>query len=61
LGVVEEVYAEFDYPDEVASFVRYMPAGNGYDPRRHSEAENEARLYDEWNRFVGDCATGRVR
>jgi len=24
--VVEEIYATFDYPDEISSFVRYMPA-----------------------------------
>jgi hypothetical protein len=29
LGVVEEIYADFDYPSAVAPFVRYMPLRPG--------------------------------
>lgn len=32
LGVVEEIYADFDYPSAVASFVRYMPLQPGDEP-----------------------------
>jgi hypothetical protein len=31
LGLVEMLYADFDYPREVASFVRYMPPPPGED------------------------------
>jgi hypothetical protein len=32
LGVVEEIYADFDYPLAVAPFVRYMPLRPGDEP-----------------------------
>lgn len=32
LGVVEEIYADFDYPQAVAPFVRYMPLRPGDEP-----------------------------
>lgn len=32
LGVVEEIYADFDYPSAVAPFVRYMPLRPGDEP-----------------------------
>jgi hypothetical protein len=32
LGVVEEIYADFDYPPAVAPFVRYMPLQSGDEP-----------------------------
>jgi hypothetical protein len=32
LGVVEEIYAEFDYPRSIESFVRYMPPEPGTKP-----------------------------
>ena len=32
LGVVEQIYADFDYPSTVAPFVRYMPLWPGDEP-----------------------------
>lgn len=32
LGIVEEIYADFDYPPTVAPFVRYMPLRPGDEP-----------------------------
>jgi hypothetical protein len=32
LGVVEEIYALFDYPSAIAPFVRYMPLRSGDEP-----------------------------
>ena len=52
LGVAEQIYADFDYPPELESMIRYMPASGGYDPRAHTLAENEARLYEAWAQFV---------
>ncbi len=45
LGVVEQIYADFDYPPAVASFVRYMPLGPGVQP-------GEAGLFDRWADFL---------
>lgn len=51
LGVVEQLYAEFDYPPAVARFVRYMPLQPGDQPgeealmRRWREYLDEERKY----------------
>ena len=49
LGVVEEIYADFDYPAPVAAFVRYMPAPPG-------APVGEEALYDRWSRYLADEA-----
>jgi hypothetical protein len=49
LGVVEQLYADFDYPEEIASFVRYMPPE---DPSR----VGESYLLDSWRRYLETAA-----
>lgn len=43
--VVEEIYATFDYPDEIAPFVRYMPAP---DPTR----AGETYMLEAWRNYL---------
>ena len=45
LALVEQLYADFDYPEEMASFVRYMPP---QDPSR----VGEPYLLDAWRRYL---------
>lgn len=45
LGVVEEIYADFDYPESVASFVRYMPPPAG-------SPTGEDALYSRWASYL---------
>jgi hypothetical protein len=52
LGEVEKIYADFDYPESVESFIRYMPASGGYDPAAHSHEQNVARLFENWKAFL---------
>lgn len=52
LGDVESIYADFDYPPEVESFVRYMPVTDGYDPNAHTKDENENRLFRKWQDYL---------
>jgi hypothetical protein len=52
LTEVELVYADFEYPHEIASFVRFMPTTDGYDPRQFSKPENEKRLFDLWQKYL---------
>ncbi|MFM6081578.1 MAG: DUF2247 family protein, partial [Dolichospermum sp.] len=47
LSEIEEVYADFNYPQEMEQFIRYMPAQNGYDPSKYTQEENEKRLYQK--------------
>ena len=49
LAVVEGIYADFDYPEGIESFVRYMPgessgAGDGQ--------ENLDRLFARWEEYL---------
>jgi hypothetical protein len=49
LRTVEEVYADFGYPAEIASFVRYMPSNA---PDLGSREQNEARLFARWLAYL---------
>lgn len=49
LRAVEEVYADFGYPDVIVSFVRYMPVD---EPSLGSREANESRLHDKWKRYL---------
>jgi hypothetical protein len=50
LGVVEQIYADFDYPVAVAGFVRYMPPPAG-------AAIGEDALYDRWATYLANEAS----
>jgi hypothetical protein len=52
LRAVEEVYADFDYPERIAEFVRYMPSD---EPNLGSRERNEARLYGKWSSYLQEC------
>lgn len=54
LGVVEEIYADFDYPASVAAFVRYMPPPSG-------APVGEGALYDRWARYLAEEAAELTR
>lgn len=50
---VEEVYADFAYPEQIAAFVRYMPMVG---PDLGGPEANEGRLFDRWKEFLDDAA-----
>lgn len=52
LGEVERIYADFDYPESMKSFVRYMPVAGEYNPDKHSHEQNVERLFENWRRFL---------
>lgn len=64
LGMVEIIYADFDYPEELDGFVRYMPA---QEPLYKSIEANVERLYNNWRsylekekiKFKSTCITDR--
>lgn len=49
LASVELVYADFDYPEQVSGFVRYMPSEA---PDLGDRTLNEQRLLDRWAAFI---------
>lgn len=52
LSVIEDIYADFDYPPEMQTFVRYMPPTDGYDPRNYTAEENNERLMRLFEQFL---------
>ena len=54
LGVVDDLYAEFDYPENIESFVAFLPPKDGWDPTKHTPTENENRLLKNWAMYLHD-------
>ena len=52
LSTIECIYADFGYPEEIESFVKYMPVNNNYNPLKHSYDENISRLYNNWRQYL---------
>jgi len=50
---VEEVHADFGYPEEIVSFVRYMPM-QGVD--LGNREANERRLFERWKSYLDDTS-----
>jgi hypothetical protein len=48
LAIVEEVYADFDYPEQLKSIVRYMPA----EELRAGQVEGDDFLYENWASYL---------
>jgi hypothetical protein len=51
LGIVEEIYSDFDYPDLISNFVRYMPSNEA---DLGSVQLNEARLLGIWYEYLDE-------
>lgn len=52
LDILEYVYADFNYPSDMKSFIRYMPIEDDYDPMLYTQKENEQRLIEKFNTFL---------
>lgn len=52
LGAVETIYADFDYPSSIESFVRFLPPSDGYVPAQFSPEQNHQRLMKMWSEFL---------
>lgn len=52
LNKIVEVYADFDYPEDMERFINYMPPKDGYNPLLYSEEENIVRLISFFNDFL---------
>lgn len=49
LEIVEKLYADLDYPEQVAPFVRYMPTD---EPDLGNRTLNEQRLFQQWADYL---------
>ena len=50
---VAQVYSDFDYPEEMESFIYYMEPKDDYDPTVHNKDENIDRLISNLVEFLG--------
>lgn len=57
-GALEEVYADFDYPEEICSFAPIHPWENGYDPSAHTTEENQKRWLRNWKEYLNTTRLG---
>jgi hypothetical protein len=53
IAIVEEIYSDFDCPQEITAFVRYMPM-KGSDLKNREQ--NEARMFDCWKKYLDQAA-----
>ena len=53
LETVESVYVDFNYPEEMNTFISYMPIEDEeYNPSNHTQEDNERRLVEKFNMFL---------
>jgi len=52
LSIVEGVYADFGYPEEIRNIIRYNEPTDGYRPQDHGQQENDMRLVELWKRYL---------
>ena len=57
LQEVEEVYADFGYPQTMNRFVRFLPPVDGYHTELHTKEENVRRMYDYWLEYLNAAAS----
>lgn len=55
LDKIESVYADFNYPSDMESFISYMPPEDDeYNVSEHSIQENKQRLTAKFNTFMNE-------
>lgn len=52
LNKVAEVYADFNYPEDMDSFINYLEPKDGFNPSQYSKEENVVRLMNLFNDFM---------
>ncbi|EWG08815.1 DUF2247 family protein [Cytobacillus firmus] len=52
LNKITEVYADFNYPEDMDSFINYLEPKDGYNPSKYSKEENVIRLINLFNDFM---------
>ncbi len=52
--LIEVIYADFDYPMDMESFIPYMPTNDKYIPSQHSYEENMNYLLSKLKTFIDE-------
>lgn len=51
---LDEVYADFNYPEDMEDFVSYMPVKDMYDVDKHTIRDNQERIIKKAKEFLED-------
>jgi len=49
---LDELYASFNYPEDMEEFISYMPIKDNYDPTIHTREENMERIFKKIDEFL---------
>ncbi|WP_081412736.1 DUF2247 family protein [Fictibacillus gelatini] len=52
LDKVAEVYADFNYPEDMDSFINYLAPNDDFNPSQYSQEKNVIRLVNLFNDFL---------
>jgi len=55
LAIVDEIYADFDYPEEIKRFVSYMPSPEPTSTPLYKPETPRERLVRLWKEYVDHC------
>lgn len=59
--IINEIYADFDYPEEIKGFVSYMPLGEPRSIPPYKAETPRERMLRLWQEYVGNCHGERGR
>lgn len=54
LSKINDIFTHFGYPNDMMSFVNYMPTTDGYNPTEHTYEQNFNRLMNNFKSFLLD-------
>lgn len=54
LGIIEGLYADFGYPEEIRELVRYTPPSNGSRPWELEPEQRTRRLIELWRSYLAE-------
>ena len=52
LGLVEGLYADFGYPDEIRNLIRYNPPSDGSQPWDMKPEERTQHFFNRWRSYL---------
>jgi len=54
LNIVEQIYSDFDYPEELSPLIRYMPASEGIEGSEDQLFKNWEKVLSDYNSFFSN-------
>jgi hypothetical protein len=58
-AIIDEIYSDFDYPEEIKGFVSYMPDGEPSSTPPYKAETGKERMLRLWKEYVDSCVAER--